>query len=57
MAGKEINSRFLELAGFEGEELQEILPRWLESADTLGLSDEDMRYAVEEYIPMKHVIY
>ena len=42
----------MELAGFEGEELQEILPRWLESADTLGLSDEDMRYAVEEYIPM-----
>ena len=51
MAGKEINARFLELAGFEGEELEKIMPRWLETADTLGLSDDDVRYAVEEYIP------
>ena len=51
MAGKEINARFLELAGFEGEELEKIMPRWLETADTLGLSDDGVRYAVEEYIP------
>ncbi|MGI6025979.1 MAG: hypothetical protein ACOX7G_03330 [Candidatus Scatomorpha sp.] len=51
MAGKEINSKYLELAGFEGEELDAILPDWLAAADAMGLSDEDVRYAVEEYIP------
>ena len=51
MAGKEINTRYLELAGFEGEELDAILPDWLAAADAMGLTDEDVRYAVEEYIP------
>lgn len=51
MAGKEINSRFLELAGFEGAELEELLPDWRAAADAMGLSDEDVRCAVEEYIP------
>ena len=37
MAGKEINTRYLELAGFEGEELDAILPDWLAAADAMGL--------------------
>ena len=50
MAGKEINSRFLELAGFEGEELDAILPDWLMCADVLGLSDEEMAKLKEQKV-------
>ncbi len=51
MANKEINSKFLELMGFEGEELDKIMPDWIYSVERIGLSDEDVRYAVEEWIP------
>lgn len=51
MANKELNTRLLQLAAFEGDELETFLPDWLKCVETVGLCDEDIRYAVEEYIP------
>lgn len=51
MANRELNIELLKLAGFEGEDLEEILPDWLKAVDAVGLSDEDIRYAKDEYIP------
>lgn len=53
MADKVLNTKFLELMGFEGEELDEIMPDWLYTVEHLGLTDEDVRYSVEEWIPSK----
>lgn len=53
MADKVLNARFLELMGFEGEELDAIMPDWLYTAEHLGLTDEDIRHSVEEWIPSK----
>ena len=53
MADKVLNIRFLELMGFEGEELDAILPDWLYTVEHLGLTDEDVRRSVEEWIPSK----
>lgn len=51
MANRELNIEFLKLAGFEGEEIEEFLPGWLKAIEILGFSDEDIRYAKDEYIP------
>lgn len=51
MANVELNRKLLEMAGFEGEELDRFLPDWLFATEEVGLNDEDIRYAVEEYIP------
>ena len=51
MANAELNRKLLELAGFEGDEVDEILEDWLFTVEAVGLSDEDIRYALEEYIP------
>ena len=53
MADRELNTRFLELTGFEGEELEAIMPDWLYTVNALGLTDEDLRHSVEEWIPSK----
>lgn len=53
MADKTLNTKFLELTGFEGQELEDILPDWLYTVDALGLTDEDVRHSVEEWIPSK----
>ena len=51
MANAELNRKLLEIAGFEGSEVDEYLDDWLFTVEAVGLSDEDIRYAVEEYIP------
>ncbi len=51
MANVELNKKLLEIAGFEGNEVDEILNDWLFTIEEVGLTDEDIRYAVEEYIP------
>lgn len=50
MASK-IYEEYLELAGFEGKELQEILPDWIEATKRIGLSEKDVEFAVKEWIP------
>lgn len=51
MANIEVHKKLLEIAGFEGEQIDEFLPDWLFTVDIVGLTDEDVRYAVENYIP------
>jgi len=46
-----IYEEFLDLAGFEGTELQDMLPEWIEASGRLGLSEEDVRFATREWIP------
>ena len=36
---RDINRELLQLAGFEGEDLENFLPRWLETAKALQLTD------------------
>lgn len=51
MAGRDINVKLLKFAEIPEEEIEEMLPDWLEAMDALGLTDEKVRYAVEDYIP------
>ncbi len=48
-----IYEEYLELAGFEGEERQKILPDWIEASKRLGLTERDVEFATREWIP-KH---
>jgi benzoyl-CoA reductase/2-hydroxyglutaryl-CoA dehydratase subunit BcrC/BadD/HgdB len=42
---------FLDLGNFAGKERQLLLPRWVEAATRLGLTEQDVAYAVDEFIP------
>jgi benzoyl-CoA reductase/2-hydroxyglutaryl-CoA dehydratase subunit BcrC/BadD/HgdB len=48
-----IYKEFLQLAGFDQEEIATCLPEWIVAAKKLGLTAEDMHYAVREWLP-KH---
>jgi len=48
---EDIHREFLGLLGWQGEELERFLPDWRRTADYLGLTDGDVRYAVAEGIP------
>lgn len=47
----DIYAEFLDLAGFEGIELQEMLPEWIEASKRLGLDEDDVRCATRQWIP------
>jgi len=49
--GEHVHKRLLELAGFEHDEMHEYLPQWLEASVQLGLHEDDVAFAVEEWIP------
>lgn len=51
MNSKELNLKLLDLAGFTEEEALDFLPQWEEARGILGLTEEQIRNAVEEYIP------
>ena len=51
MRDTELNKKLLYYAGFEGQDVDEFLPKWLEAADALHLTEEQIRHAVDEYIP------
>lgn len=51
MADKNINIKLLKLCGFEDDEIDGLLQDWIFTVEKVGLSDEDIRYAAEEYIP------
>lgn len=46
-----VHRQFLSLLGWEGEELEAFLPQWKRAAKFLCLSDKDVAYAVNEYLP------
>lgn len=48
---KDLNRELLKLAGFEGDEVDAILDDWMLCTERVKLNDEDIRYALEEYIP------
>lgn len=47
----DIFEKFLRLLEFSESELPEILPRWRNACRLLGLSEEDVRFACEDWIP------
>ncbi len=47
----EYNKKLLEMAAFEGEELEKFMPEWINATEIVGLTDDDVRTAVEDYIP------
>jgi len=51
MAKKDVHERFLSLAGFEEDEMQEALSDWRRASHRLGLNEEDVEFATEEWIP------
>lgn len=48
---RDINRELLELAAFEGEELEKFYPIWKKTAERMALTDENITYAVDVYIP------
>jgi benzoyl-CoA reductase/2-hydroxyglutaryl-CoA dehydratase subunit BcrC/BadD/HgdB len=48
---RDVNRELLILAGFEGEELENFLPDWLSTVEKVGLTEDDIIYALDEYIP------
>jgi hypothetical protein len=42
---------FLRLTGFEEEEMAKYLPEWRKASEKLGLTEEDVRFAVQERLP------
>lgn len=48
---RNVHEELLKIAGFEGDELKQILPEWELTAKRIWLTDEDIAHAVDEYIP------
>jgi len=48
---KDIYEDFLRLTGFEEDEVPQYLPEWRKASEKLGLTEDDIRFAVEERIP------
>lgn len=46
-----IHEGFLRLAGFEESEMSRFLPEWRQASEKLGLSEKDVAFAAEEWIP------
>jgi len=48
---KNIYEDFLRLTGFEEDEMPEYLPEWRKASEKLRLTEDDVRFATEEWIP------
>lgn len=48
---KNVHEAFLRLLGWEGEELDNFMPQWLSAAAFLQLSEDDVDYALNKWIP------
>lgn len=49
----DIFDEFLELLDFSAEEIDLILPDWEQACKSLGLTEDDVRFAIDEWLP-KH---
>jgi hypothetical protein len=47
----DIYEEFLRLTGFEEEEMSQYLPEWRKASKRLGLTEKDIRFGTEEWIP------
>ena len=47
----DVHRRFLQLLGWDGEELEAFLPEWLKTTEFLHLTEADVAFAVEEWLP------
>jgi len=47
----DVCEKFLRLTGFEETEMPEYVPEFYRASEKLGLSEHDIRYATEEWIP------
>lgn len=48
---KKVYSDFLRFVAFSDEEIDAQLDEWIKACEILNISEEDVRYAMEEYIP------
>jgi len=48
---KNIHEDFLRLTGFEEDEMPQYLPEWRKASEKLGLSEADVKFGTEEWIP------
>jgi len=49
--GKDVYEDFLKIVGFEGDDIPKNLPEWRTASEKMGLTEEDVRFATEEWIP------
>jgi len=47
----DIHEKFLRLTGFKEAEMPEYLPEWRKASEKLGLTEDDVKFATEEWIP------
>src|SRR4030066_1863833 len=48
---KNVHEDFLRLTGFEEDEMSEYLPQWRKASERLGLTEDDVKFAVEKQLP------
>jgi len=48
---RDVHEELLRLAGFEEDEIPEYLPEWRQTSEKIGLTEADVKFAVEEWIP------
>ena len=49
---EDIYEEFLRLTGFEEDEISKYLPEWRKASEKLGLTKNDIQFAVQEWIPV-----
>ena len=47
----DIYEKFLRLVGFEEDEIGDYLPEWRKASEKVKLSEDDIKFATEEWIP------
>ena len=48
---RDVNRELLELAAFEGEELEKFYPIWVKTAEKLQLTEDKIAFALDTYLP------
>lgn len=51
-----IYENFLRLVGFEEDEMSRYVPDWRKASEKFGLTEEDIKFATEEFIPANYDI-
>ncbi|MCX8125886.1 MAG: 2-hydroxyacyl-CoA dehydratase family protein [Dehalococcoidia bacterium] len=48
---RDVHADFLRLTGFDESEIAEFMPDWRVACERLGLTDEDVRFSTDEWLP------